>query len=249
MERKDRRRAIRIDLFSVISNSFVVLVLSKCIADRCSSQIRDSVDDSDAFAFLEKATRGMLSSDRQHVKKTDATPDPVELKRWKDLSEKSVDDRDAKRYEIREMATFLRKLQKELVGRFRSKRYFEAVRHFQLDRPDNAADISLLSCCGHQGLTNDIVAAARNNVCVAEGCSATVNLTHVVSATSLGVEATSGQFGIKLEVLVDLVLAVPNDDRILVFVQFEELLDKAKEALEANGVSVAVLQGAATVVR
>ena len=147
------------------------------------------------------------------------------------------------------MATYLRKLQKELVARHRSKRYFEAVRHFQINRPADAVNISLLSCCGHQGPTEDVLAAARKSVCIAEGCSATVSQTHVVSATSLGVEATSGQFGIKLEVLVDLVKSVPEEDRILVFVQFEELLDKVEEALVANGVDVAILKGSANVVR
>ena len=213
------------------------------------SQISKSVDDADAFAFLENATKGMLNSDRTKIVKFDGDYDKAELKLWRDLSEKTADLTDAKRYAIREMATYLRKLQKELVGRYRSKRYFEAVRHLQINRPADAADTSLLSCCGHQGPTEDVLAAARQSVCIADGCSAAVSLTHVVSATSLGVEATSGQFGIKLEVLVDLVQSVPEDDRILVFVQFEELLDKVQEALVANGIDVAVLQGPATVVR
>lgn len=216
---------------------------------RFDAQISKSVDDADAFAFLKQATDGMLNSDETKIVKIDAKPDRAELKLWKDLTEKTADDRDVKRYAIREMATYLRKLQKELVARHRSKRYFEAVRHFQINRPADAVNISLLSCCGHQGPTEDILAAARKSVCIAERCSATVSQTHVVSATSLGVEATSGQFGIKLEVLVDLVKSVPEEDRILVFVQFEELLDKVEEALVANGVDVAILKGSANVVR
>lgn len=168
-----------------------------------------------------------------------------EYSKWFKLPSKSVDDQDALVWVLREKTHLLRKLQKELIGRFRSKRYFEGVRNFQRGDREIAKGLAILSCCGHQGPIEEVLAAVKAFKCVAPGCGYAARDTHVVAAESLGSESESGRFGIKLERLVDCIKAIPKGDRILVFVQFEELLDKVMEALDGNGIATALLKGTA----
>lgn len=153
----------------------------------------------------------------------------------------------AKSWILRENVHRLRALHKELLGRFRSKRYFQVVRDVQKGffPVAEVEDLALLSCCGHHGTIETVTAAAKSFVCVAAGCRAPVRPLNVVLASTLGLESDSGTFGRKLETLVALIDAVDAKSRILVFVQFEDLFDKVKEALNSYGIDVSVLTGGA----
>jgi hypothetical protein len=56
-------------------------------------------------------------------------------------------------------------------------------------------------------------------------------------ASDLGLNATvsSGTHGTKLTKLCNVLLSLPKDERILVFVQFPDLMDKVKVAIEGKG--------------
>jgi SNF2 family DNA or RNA helicase len=168
-----------------------------------------------------------------------------EYKEWVKLEEKTKEQKLEKAWALRELTHNLRRLVKEFIGRYRSRRYFEAIRNIQTGQNDaDPKTIGILSCCGHQGVYSEVVSRADDMLCVAPGCNAPVRPTHVVRADTLGNESDSGRFGAKLEVLVGLIKKVPKTERILVFVQFTDLLDKVFEALEENGLPTARLVGA-----
>jgi hypothetical protein len=138
----------------------------------------------------------------------------------------------------------LRALHKEHVGRRRSLRFFERVRDFQSAKPTDTleaftptglarvrvADAAVLSCCGHVGAASWLHALAERQECAAPGCAAAVRDTSIVRAAELHgqSESVGGSFGCKLSAVVDKVLALPKTERVLIFVQFPDLMAKAR---------------------
>jgi hypothetical protein len=136
----------------------------------------------------------------------------------------------------------LRALHKEHVGRRRSLRFFERVRDFQSAKPTDTleaftptglarvrvADAAVLSCCGHVGAASWLHALAERQECAAPGCAAAVRDTSIVRAAELHgqSESVGGSFGCKLSAVVDKVLALPKTERVLIFVQFPDLMAK-----------------------
>ena len=86
---------------------------------------------------------------------------------------------------------------------------------------------------------------ARRQLCVEADCNAAVRVTSVVRCEHLVGEQTHTVFGTKLEQIVDCVKALPKTDRILIFVQFPDLLEKVEEALTAHGVKCLTVAGSA----
>lgn len=145
---------------------------------------------------------------------------------------------------LRQQVSLLQRLTKELIGRYRSKRYFECVRSAQRDEDDTWIDVAILSSCGHTGPIKEVTEAAKRGKCIKPNCDARVGITNIVLGSSLGVDAKSGTFGVKLETLVSLIKSdCKETDKILVFVQFDDLFDKVHEALGTYGIKVTVLGG------
>ena len=138
----------------------------------------------------------------------------------------------------------LRALHKEHVGRRRSLRFFERVRDFQSAKPTDTleaftpkglarvrvADAAVLSCCGPVGAASWLHTLAERQECAAPGCAAAVRGTSIVRAAELHgqSESVGGSFGCKLSAVVDKVLALPATERVLIFVQFPDLMAKAR---------------------
>jgi len=139
-----------------------------------------------------------------------------------DNSDKPKTDADLL-WDLREKTHRLRKLEKELVGRVRSLRYFEGVRDLQKSKGvlpinncpicsrkiDSLADISILSSCGHMGCHSCLSDAAFDERCPTEGCRVAAVVSSVIRATTLGEEdtdrAVGRHFGIKLEEVMKLI--------------------------------------------
>lgn len=147
---------------------------------------------------------------------------------------------------VRDAVVVLNRLMKELVGRIRSARYFETVRRVLRNASDDASsDIAVLSCCGHHGPIAEVKEKARWNKCIDDACGAQVQHLNILTAESLGSDRNSGHYGYKLETLVSLIEQTPKDDRVLVFVQFDDLFEKVHEALVRYEVPTEILQGTA----
>lgn len=168
------------------------------------------------------------------------------------------------KWRLREQTHLLRRLSKELVARVRSLRFFEVVRKLQRNgdeaklvlegsackhKPssDPEAEMAVLSCCGHVSCWDCMVAAAENQACpMGKGnCQAAVRHTNIVKVKSLGIEGelSSGRYGAKLQKLVDLIHSIPKDQRILVFLQWEDLVPKVSEALNTGRIPHVKLYG------
>lgn len=147
---------------------------------------------------------------------------------------------------IRTQTAALRVLCKELIGRVRSKRYFEAVRDV-LDDTSDASDASnnhaILSCCGHSGQLDVIQEATTRGACFESSCNAFVQPHNIIRGVALGTARESGHFGYKLETLVTLIKETPADDRVIVFTQFEDLFTKVYEALTVYGIKTTIIAG------
>lgn len=168
------------------------------------------------------------------------------------------------KWRLREQTHLLRRLSKELVARVRSLRFFEVVRKIQrggqlsidtlegsecTHRPSTHPMVAMavLSCCGHVACFECMTQSANNQTCVATGkCHAAVRHTNIVKVKSLGVEGeiSSGRYGAKLQKLVDLIHSIPKDQRILVFLQWEDLAHKVSEALTSGKIPHLTLSGA-----
>ena len=167
------------------------------------------------------------------------------------------------KWQLREQTHLLRKLSKELVARVRSLRFFEVVRKIQQasiesketlegsecsHRPSThpGIEMAVLSCCGHVACHDCMALSANNQTCVATGkCHAAVRHTNVVKVKSLGVEGeiSSGRYGAKLQKLVQLIHSIPSTQRILVFLQWEDLSSKVSDALTEGNIKHSTLTG------
>ncbi|KAI8447819.1 hypothetical protein BY996DRAFT_4592428 [Phakopsora pachyrhizi] len=174
----------------------------------------------------------------------------------KDIKKQSKEEMlAARKWAAREFIHLLRKLNRELVNRFRSKRYFTVVRDVQqgvvsttIDHNGVCEPLGILSTCGHAGPLSLVTKCAVEQECWQKsslGCGAPARDTSVIRADSLGHDEASGRFGIKLERLCHMIKKLKKDDRVLVFVQFSDLLDKVYDALEARGIGVSRVKGTA----
>ncbi|KAJ7696566.1 hypothetical protein B0H17DRAFT_1053716 [Mycena rosella] len=172
-------------------------------------------------------------------------------------------------WEHREATHEIRRLCKELVGRVRSLRFFTAVRDLQKQReiPLDVScvgcgresvpisEVSVLSSCGHMGCTECVRNCADREECVyrASGaCISAARVLNIVKAETLGVddEARDGRgkhYGKKLEEVMGLIKEkIPKDERVLVFVQFPDLMKKVAEALKDNHIKFLEIKGSAS---
>src|SRR5205814_10671379 len=149
----------------------------------------------------------------------------------------------------------------ELITRVRGLRFFKAVRTLQeayinvRNHPNSnascpcskcnlsnipPAQISILTLCGHMACEECLQNRTRaKDECVIEGCSATARDFQVVKAPELGLEderaAPSRHYSKKIEDIVDLIrYQIPKEDQVLLFVQFDDMMDKVSTALTEN---------------
>ncbi|KAI7944694.1 hypothetical protein MJO28_010389 [Puccinia striiformis f. sp. tritici] len=141
----------------------------------------------------------------------------------KDIKKQSKDEMlAARKWAARELIHLLRKLNRELVNRLRSKRYFTIVRDVQqglipvtIDHEGQSEPLAILSTCGHSGPLSLVNKCARDQECWqknAQGCGAPARDSSVIRADSLGHDETSGRFCIKLERMCHLIKQLKEDD-------------------------------------
>jgi len=163
------------------------------------------------------------------------------------ISEKEKNLKDKMAW-TRDQVHLLRRLTKEVTGRVRSLRFFENVRKLQMDPTDAVGKFGgkgkahgLLSCCGHVGEYDAMFRAAAEQMCIKPGCKAPAHPSCVISVAELGNEVSSAKgasaqagstsYGVKLASIVRLVKSLPSEERVLIFVQFPDLLLKVADCL------------------
>jgi hypothetical protein len=185
-----------------------------------------------------------LISEIEAMKLSASKPTPVKKPKEKSRrieheEEQDVSDDDKAKtpsdlaWDLREKTHRLRRLEKELVGRVRSLRYFEGVRDLQKSKGvlpftacpvcsrsiNSFADISILSSCGHMACHDCLSDSAIEETCPIDGCRVAAVVSSVIRATTLGEEDTERaigrHFGIKLEEVMKLIeyrihIHIPN---------------------------------------
>jgi len=163
----------------------------------------------------------------------------------------------ALKWELRELVHQLRRLQKEMVGRIRSLRYFKAVRDLQGKGLDVACPACgaervpvekqvIFSCCGHLGCSVCMFEFAEKNECPVEGCTVPIRASNAIRVVDLGADQAheaGGKYGTKLKKVVSLIKSLPATDRVLVFVQFPDLMQQVADAMDSVGLKALQLKG------
>ncbi|KAF9006107.1 hypothetical protein BDQ17DRAFT_1352752 [Cyathus striatus] len=171
-------------------------------------------------------------------------------------------------WDHREKTHEIRRLTKELVGRVRSLRYFTAVRDLQKHRENPLVvrcpacgnknvpinEVGVLSTCGHMGCMTCVRLYAEKEECVyavSGACKSSARLLNVVKGDTLGVDdaTRNGEgkhFGCKIENVIHLVKKdIPNKERVLIFVQFPDLMKTVGEALAYHKIDYLEIRGTA----
>lgn len=175
-----------------------------------------------------------------------------------DSEEKKIDRLFNMKYQLRNHVHRIRSLGKELCGRVRSLRYIEQIRSFQNNGAVDATcpgcgtarlsseNAGILSCCGHIGCLSCLKKYAGDGNCVNErSCSARVDPAHIVPAANLGSDNDGvDEEGAKLSAIVRKIKEIiDGEDRIIIFVQFDDLKDKVIEALDRNEIKSVQVKG------
>jgi SNF2 family DNA or RNA helicase len=177
------------------------------------------------------------------------------------------DDLYMMKFQLREHMHKVRFAAKELCGRMRALRFFHCVRKFQaaeekLSCPGFKSEhclcsskgealthdkVGVFSCCGHTGCIKCLNYHADHEHCIDPTCKAAVKITHIATAAQLGMDKSDsnvGCYGAKLSAVVKQVKQlVEGGDRVICFVQFEDLKMKVQEALKENEVLALIVKG------
>jgi hypothetical protein len=110
---------------------------------------------------------------------------------------------------------------------------------------------AIFSCCGHVGEISKMRVAASREECSVSGCNANVRSHSIVECVSLcAIENHSdahkvATHGAKLAKIIGLINRIPKDERILIFVQFEDLLAQVYSVLHQEDIPSLKLKGTA----
>lgn len=179
-----------------------------------------------------------------------------------------VDSLKEKKITLRENVGTLRKLAKDLCEYTRGLRFMKAiyeeaknvveegeksrekkVRCAGCDKSVLRKEQAVLLCCGHTGCTSCLKHEASQQKCIVPECSVNVLVNSVVELSTIVTETkdrVSSRYGYKINQLVELIKKkIPKEDRILIFVQFDDLLQTIQQALLDNKIEPLVLTGTA----
>lgn len=147
---------------------------------------------------------------------------------------------------LRDVTTTLRSLVVEWVVRERALRFLKTVRLLQTcsEPPQcdcckteaNALnDLNVLGSCGHVLCGQCTSHTVENEECKVDRCRGSGKRFNVMNASILGRDDqdTSARYGgSKLDKLVELLQRIPADERVILFIQFPDLMELACNALD-----------------
>lgn len=98
-------------------------------------------------------------------------------------------------------------------------------------------DAHLLSTCGHVHCWCcwDKVMQQGRPSCNYPGCDATAAKNQWFDSSTLRTDTTRSPYGIKLQGIIDIIKGTKNDERVIIFVQWEPLMKTIAASLKENG--------------
>lgn len=169
------------------------------------------------------------------------------------------------KFDLRNHMHKVRQLGKELCARIRSFRFLESLMSFQGEGERIACNggacgpcpcstssgleaFGAFTLCGHVGCLHCLQKHAERNECIEPRCKAQVQHVHIVPAKDFvedGVDKPLQHLGSKLSAVVEKVKNIVNEgERVIVFVQFDDLKQIVSEALLEHGVLSLQVKGA-----
>lgn len=156
---------------------------------------------------------------------------------------------------LRILSGHLRALSTELVARTRALRFLLEICNIHLWHSDPSRPPSCMKCgntvdqpskflvlgsCGHT-LCHDclLVAVSDESQCTVQGCAASAAPHQIISATELAIDYNNGVcvHGSKLDAVIKLIRSIPDDEQVLMFVQFDQLIEDYASVFNKEGIS------------
>ena len=153
--------------------------------------------------------------------------------------------------ELRALTGHLRGLVTELTSRTRSLRFARGAQELQQwhtgrGKPPscqscgrlarNPEDISINIRCGHHTCAQ-CIQMTTSVACAVDGCGEGAEAFRLRKAVDLVGDGKTWRYGSRLGYIIALINSLPEDDQVLLFVQFEDLMLNMAEALEAANIS------------
>lgn len=185
-------------------------------------------------------------------------PEPIDSR----PSKIDLEDQERVKNAMKNVMKHIRKLGSEFLSRKRALRFLSVARGFNLWQCEmgppptclgcgegaiDPANISVLGVCGHVACTECLKKGSASAGCVSEQCSSAAGPQHIHVATDFAsTKQADNSHGTKIDSIVQLIHKVTEDDQVLLFVQFESLLDVVYRALEASGITFHAIRDGGT---
>lgn len=189
----------------------------------------------------------MAVSDNETVHAHDEDPNPADSKPTKIRK----DDFATYASVLRSLTGHLRSLAVELTSRTRSLRFARGAQELQQWYTDPSKPPSCDSCmevaghhedlsinirCGHV-TCKECIQKTNLVICAVDGCLEGSESHCMRNAVDLVGDGESWEYGARVGSIIELINGLPEDEQILLFVQFEDTMLSIASALDAAGIS------------
>ena len=148
--------------------------------------------------------------------------------------------------ECRAVTAHLRGLAAEMVSRARSSRFAQSAKEMLewltskkeepscdcCGKPTSADDgINVNIYCGH-AIRDECLNKRGTAVCAADGCKAGAERYRLRKAVDVAGDGIDYGYGARVNQIVELINSLPEDEQVLLFIQFEDVMSEMAEVLE-----------------
>ncbi|KAA8650448.1 putative SNF2 family helicase [Aspergillus tanneri] len=146
---------------------------------------------------------------------------------------------------LQKATTDIRNYIVEWVMRTRALRFLEAMHLAQTGSDIECSKcqgklrtthgINILGSCGHTLCIKCVPGVLKKEECIVEGCRGSGKKFNIINGSTLGRyenDSSAKYGGSKMDKLIQIIQSVPTDERVLLFIQFPELVEVACMALD-----------------
>lgn len=196
------------------------------------------------YQETQSETSGEATSSRQFEYDGDSSEDEAESKDGKEPESPAEFAAANKR-----ICGKLRRMMRRWVSQVGALRFLESFQHVQLtaaipkcdscgSRPAALDKTNILGSCGHILCEACMLKATDSETCAVKECTASGKESEVVSGQEISQrEDQAAKYGgSKMEKLVEIIQSTPENERVLLFIQFPEIVNVASKVLDLAGI-------------
>lgn len=215
----------------------------KKLREKAAAQKRKAFRKLRAIASPDEDDAGSINSDSEADDMDPTQPDPLPDKIPKDDFKTLASD-------LRKVTSRLRGLIAEFISRTRSLRFARGAQELQqwyasqdyaLDCEAcgkvivDPADLSINIRCGHLTCA-ECIQNTGLAICAVNGCAEDSGSFRLRKAVDLAGDGRTWDYGSRLGNIIELINSLPEDEQVLLFVQFEDVMLTMSEGLEEAGI-------------